>query len=161
MRVAIALGSNLGDRRAHLGWAVRELSRIIRHLTVSELLETKPVGEGLEHDPDFLNAVAVGECDLPPAALVRALLDMEGRCGRRRPYPNAPRTLDLDLILADDLVVDEPGVQVPHPRFRERQFVLEPLASVAPAMIDPLTGLTAAELLERLQTRRGAREGAS
>ena len=155
MRVAIALGSNLGDRAAHLAWAVGQLSRIVSNLVVSEPVETRPVGAGLEFDPDFLNAVAVGESELAPAALVAALLDIERRRGRERPHPNAPRTLDLDLILAGDNVVDEPGVQVPHPRFRERRFVLEPLASIAPNVVDPVSGLTAADLLSQLN-KKGA-----
>ncbi|HTI39556.1 MAG TPA: 2-amino-4-hydroxy-6-hydroxymethyldihydropteridine diphosphokinase [Vicinamibacterales bacterium] len=150
MRVAIALGSNLGDRRAHLTWATGELERVVNGLIVSEPIETKPVGAGLEHDPEFLNAAAVGESDLPPAALVAALLDIERRRGRERPHANAPRTLDLDLILAGDQIIDAPGVQVPHPRFRERRFVLEPLASIAPDIIDPVTSLTVAELLDLL-----------
>jgi 2-amino-4-hydroxy-6-hydroxymethyldihydropteridine diphosphokinase len=155
-RVAVALGSNLGDRRSHLAWAARELSRIVSGLIVSEPIETKPVGEGLERDPDFLNAAAVGESDLAPAALIASLLDIERRRGRERPRPNAPRTLDLDLILAGGQILDEPGVQVPHPRFRERRFVLEPLASIAPEMIDPVTGLTVAQLLARLNDADGA-----
>ena len=161
MRVALALGSNLGDRAAHLAWAVGELSRIVAGLVVSDPTETKPVGHGLEHDPDFLNAAAVGACELPPAALVAALLDIERRRGRERPHLKAPRTLDLDLILAGSEIVDEPGVQVPHPRFRERAFVLEPLASIAPEMIDPVTGLTVLELRDRLRAKeKGGREAA-
>ena len=155
MRVAIALGSNLGDRAAHLAWAAGELPRILSDLVVSNPVVTKPVGEGLEHDPDFLNAAAVGETELPPAELIGALLDIERRRGRERPHLNAPRTLDLDLILAGNTVVDEPGVQVPHPRFRERRFVLEPLASIAPDMIDPVTGLTVAQLFARLDKKSG------
>ena len=159
MRVAIALGSNLGDRAAHLSWAVGELSRIVSGLVVSQPIETKPVGDGLERDPDFLNAAAVGECGLSPAALVAALLDIERRRGRERPHPNAPRTLDLDLILAGDRIVDEPGVRVPHPRFRERAFVLEPLASVAPDMIDPVTGRTVSQLAAELKQNEGGPAG--
>jgi 2-amino-4-hydroxy-6-hydroxymethyldihydropteridine diphosphokinase len=150
MRVAIALGSNLGDRAAHLAWAAAELSRVISSLIVSEPVETSPVGEGLEDAPDFLNAAAAGESDLAPPALIGVLLDIERRRGRERPRLNAPRTLDLDLILAGDHILDQPGVQVPHPRFRERRFVLEPLASIAPEMVDPVTGLTVAALLARL-----------
>lgn len=150
MRVAIALGSNLGDRAANLTRAASELARIISNLVVSEPIATKPVGQGLERDPDFLNAAAVGKTELSPAAVVASLLDIERRQGRERPYVHAPRTLDLDLILAGEAVVDEPGVQVPHPRFRERRFVLEPLASIAPDMVDPVTGLTVAQLLARL-----------
>jgi 2-amino-4-hydroxy-6-hydroxymethyldihydropteridine diphosphokinase len=156
MRVAIGLGTNVGDRAAHLAWAASELSRIVSNLVVSEPIETAPFGEGLERDPDFLNAAAVGECELPPADLVAALLDIERRRGRERPHPHAPRTLDLDLILAGHQIVDDPGVQVPHPRFRERRFVLEPLASIAPGMIDPVTGCTIAELLAGLSTQKGA-----
>jgi len=153
MRVAIALGSNVGDRRAHLAWAIDELSKLVSRLIVSESIETAPVGAGLENDPHFLNAAAVGDADVPPASLVARLLDIERRRGRERPRPNAPRTLDLDLILAGDAVLDEPAVRVPHPRFRERRFVLEPLASIAPEMVDPITGLTVAELLVRLDRR--------
>ena len=151
MRVAIALGSNVGDRAAHLAWAVRQLSQIVSGLIVSQAISTKPVGEGLEHDPDFLNAAAVGETDLAPAALIASLLEIERRRGRERPHVNAPRTLDLDLILAGDSVIDEPGVQVPHPRFRQRRFVLEPLASIAPDMVDPVTGQTVGELFARVK----------
>jgi 2-amino-4-hydroxy-6-hydroxymethyldihydropteridine diphosphokinase len=151
MRVAIALGSSLGDRAAHLAWAVGELSGLISNLVVSDPIETTPVGEGTEHDPDFLNAAAVGETAVAPPVLVAALLDIERRRGRERPRPSAPRTLDLDLILAGSNVIDEPGVQVPHPRFRERRFVLEPLASIAPDMVDPVTGMTVAALLARLK----------
>ena len=151
MRVAIALGSNVGNRAAHLAWAVRQLSQIVSGLIVSQAISTKPVGEGLEHDPDFLNAAAVGETDLAPAALIASLLEIERRRGRERPHVNAPRTLDLDLILAGDSVIDEPGVQVPHPRFRQRRFVLEPLASIAPDMVDPVTGQTVGELFARVK----------
>jgi len=154
MRVAIALGSNVGDRAAHLAWAVGELSRIISHLVVSASMETAPVGEGLEGDPDFLNAAAAGDTDVQPASLVAILLDLERRRGRERPRANAPRTLDLDLILAGQAVIEEPAVRVPHPRFRERRFVLEPLASIAPEMVDPITGLTVAQLLARLDGRQ-------
>ena len=151
MRVAIALGSNVGNRAAHLAWAVRQLSQIVSGLIVSQAISTKPVGEGLEHDPDFLNAAAVGETDLAPASLIASLLEIERRRGRERPHVNAPRTLDLDLILAGDSVIDEPGVQVPHPRFRQRRFVLEPLASIAPDMVDPVTGQTVGELFSRVK----------
>jgi 2-amino-4-hydroxy-6-hydroxymethyldihydropteridine diphosphokinase len=89
----------------------------------------------------------VGETALAPRALLEALLAIEQERGRERPYLNAPRTLDLDLILAGDTVVEEPGLVLPHPRFRERRFVLEPLAAVAPELRDPVSGRTVAELL--------------
>ena len=148
-RVAVALGSNLGDRRAHLDHAIASLRTVLRHVTVSTYYETVPAGVA-GPQPLYLNAVAVGETALPARALLDALLAIEGQRGRSRPYPNAPRTLDLDLILFGETVIDEPGLVVPHPRFRERRFVLEPLAEIASDLRDPISGKTAGELLAAL-----------
>jgi 2-amino-4-hydroxy-6-hydroxymethyldihydropteridine diphosphokinase len=145
-RVAIAIGSNLGDRRAHLDFAVGRLGTLLVDLNVSSYLETEPVGT-LEPQPLFFNAAAVGDSSLSARALLDALLEIERERGRARPYPNAARTLDLDLILFGDQTIDTSGLVVPHPRFRERRFVLQPLAEIAPAMLDPMTGQTVAELL--------------
>jgi 2-amino-4-hydroxy-6-hydroxymethyldihydropteridine diphosphokinase len=145
-RVAIALGSNLGDRRAHLDFGVARLRSLLRHVAVSRYHDTVPVGI-TGPQPLYLNAAATGETTLSARDLLDALLAIEAARGRERPYPNAPRTLDLDLILHGDLVVDDPGLTVPHPRFRERRFVLEPLAEIEPEMIDPVTGRTIRELL--------------
>jgi 2-amino-4-hydroxy-6-hydroxymethyldihydropteridine diphosphokinase len=145
-RVAVALGSNLGDRRAHLDFAVAKLRSLLRDLAVSRYHDTVPVGI-TGPQPLYLNAAATGETMLSAQDLLDALLAIEGARGRERPYPNAPRTLDLDLILYADLVVEGPGLTVPHPRFRERRFVLEPLAEIAPEAIDPVTGRTIRELL--------------
>jgi 2-amino-4-hydroxy-6-hydroxymethyldihydropteridine diphosphokinase len=149
-RAAIAIGSNLGDRYAALAFAAEGLAAFISGLTLSHPIETEPVGEGLEDQPLYLNAVAVGETLLGPRELLDALLALEHAYGRERPCAGAPRTLDLDLILLGDTLEDAPGLQVPHPRFRERFFVLGPLAEVAPDMVDPLTGLKAWELLRNL-----------
>jgi 2-amino-4-hydroxy-6-hydroxymethyldihydropteridine diphosphokinase len=148
--VAIALGSNIGDRHAALAFAVERLSHVLSDLSVSDFIETDPEGEGIAEHPLFLNAAIAGTTILTPRALLDELLAIERDYGRERPYRHAPRTLDLDLVLFDDLAVDEPGLQVPHPRFRERFFVLGPLAQVAPDMRDPSTGLRVGELLQRL-----------
>ena len=116
-RVAIALGSNVGDRRAHLDYAVTALRALLTNLAVSRYYDTVPVGMS-GPQAMFLNAAAVGETALAPRAILEALLAIEQERGRERPYLNAPRTLDLDLILAGDRVVEEPGLVLPHPRFR-------------------------------------------
>ena len=143
--VAIALGSNLGDRRAHLDYAIDALKLDLVDIRVSSFRETTPVGVGEEHGA-YLNAALVGRTGLPPRDLLDRLLQIEEERGRGRPYPMAPRTLDLDLILYGDAILNEDGLCVPHPRFREREFVLTPLSEVAPDMLDPVTGRTIGEL---------------
>jgi 2-amino-4-hydroxy-6-hydroxymethyldihydropteridine diphosphokinase len=144
-RVAIALGSNIGDRAAHLDFAAAQLAQLLTSFAVSRWYDTEPVGVGVQ--PRFLNGAAVGETTEPARALLDRLLALERERGRDRPFAGAPRTLDLDLVLFGDDVLNEPGLLVPHPRFRERRFVLEPLADIAPAMIDPVTRRTIADLL--------------
>jgi 2-amino-4-hydroxy-6-hydroxymethyldihydropteridine diphosphokinase len=148
VRVAISLGSNLGDRRAHLEYAIEALAPDLTDILVSSFLETAPVGVGPEHG-SYLNAVVVGHTQLPARMLLERLLEIEDERGRARPYPMAPRTLDVDLILYEDEIIEEEGLSVPHPRFRERAFVLAPLAEIAPHMVDPVTRTTIAELLNR------------
>jgi 2-amino-4-hydroxy-6-hydroxymethyldihydropteridine diphosphokinase len=150
-RVAVALGSNLGDRDSHLRSALAALASYIDHLRASTFHDTAPVGVGPQ--PTFLNAAAVGETSLSARALLDRLLAIEQDLGRERPFPGAPRTLDLDLILYDDAVIDEgPTLIVPHPRFRERRFVLEPLSEIAPDWRDPVTGRTVEELVRLLSS---------
>jgi 2-amino-4-hydroxy-6-hydroxymethyldihydropteridine diphosphokinase len=144
VRVAVALGSNLGDRERTLRDAAVALAAHLQDLRLSTLHDTTPVG--IIDQPRFLNAAAVGSTTLSPRDLLDTLLDIERRFGRVRSVPNASRTLDLDLILYGNVVVNEPGLVVPHPRFRERRFVLEPLAEIAADWKDPVTGLTVEQL---------------
>jgi len=148
-KIAIALGSNLGDREAHLRRAIDALVPAFSNLRVSSLYETDPV-DVPGSQPMFLNAAATGESDLSARGVLDALLSVEQQLGRERPYAGAPRTIDLDLILYGGSVINAPGLAVPHPRFRERRFVLEPLAEIAPDWIDPVTGKTIRELLDVL-----------
>ena len=147
--VAIALGSNLGDRRAHLEYAIARLREHLDNLRVSRFLETDPVGVD-EPQPAYLNGVVTGGTTLSVRQLLHVLLAIERERGRVRTTRNAPRTLDLDLILYGDAVIDEPDLVVPHPRFRERRFVLGPLAEIAPDVQDPVTGQSIAQLRDAI-----------
>jgi len=121
-RVAIALGSNLGNRREHLDFAVSKLLSLLRNFSVSRYYDTAPAGVS-GPQPLYLNAAAVGDTRLSAREVLDRLMAIERERGRERPHANAPRTLDLDLILYGAAVLDEPGLIVPHPRFRERRFV--------------------------------------
>ncbi len=150
MQAAVAIGANLGDRAAAIRFAADRLAPLLSGLLLSAVVETEPEGEGLEGQPLYLNAVAVGETSLSARALLDHLLRIERDFGRTRPAPGAARTLDLDLVLLGDQVIDEPGLTVPHPRFRQRFFVLGPLAEIAPDLVDPVTGSRVADLLRAL-----------
>ena len=147
---AIALGANIGDRRAAFDFAVSRLSPLLSNLVVSDFIETEPDGEGLQDQPLYLNAAVVGDTSLTARELLDALLEIEQDYGRERPFPGAPRTLDLDLILFGDAREESAGLHIPHPRFRDRFFVLGPLAEIAPDMVDPVTGLEVWKLLRNL-----------
>jgi 2-amino-4-hydroxy-6-hydroxymethyldihydropteridine diphosphokinase len=154
-KVAIALGSNVGDRESHLAAAVARLQQLLGDVRVSAWRETAPIG--VAPQADFLNGALVGTTALTPRELLDALLQIERDRGRVRPYEGAPRPLDLDLILYGEDTIDEPGLQVPHPRFRDRLFVLEPLAELAPDWIDPVTRHTMGRLLAELRTKNEER----
>jgi 2-amino-4-hydroxy-6-hydroxymethyldihydropteridine diphosphokinase len=153
VRVAIALGANLDNPRAHIDRAVTALRSLLDGLVVSSIITTAPEDVS-EPQPDYLNAAAVGETTLPARELLARLHAIEAEAGRTRSTRNAARTLDLDLILYGDAVIDEAGLVVPHPRFRSRRFVLAPLAEIAPELRDPATGLSVRTLLERLPDPR-------
>lgn len=147
-RTAVALGSNVGDRAAHLRYAADRLGALLRDPAVSGFVDTAP--HGVAGQPRFLNGAVVGWSADDPVRLLARLHAIEAERGRRRPFPAAPRTLDLDLVLMGDLIVSAPGIELPHPRFRERRFVLAPLAAVAPDLVDPVTGMNVQALLDRL-----------
>ena len=150
--VVVAFGSNMGDRDRQILAAAERVAALLSSFRLSSIIETAPVGAGLEHDPPYRNAVGVGESDRPAREIYEALRRIERDAGRTRPYQGAPRTLDLDLILAGDEVLEDTDLQVPHPRFRERLFVLDPLVELAPDLVDPVTGLTVRQLRDRAGT---------
>lgn len=149
--MAIALGSNLGDREAHLTFAAGRLATRLSNLRHSSWFNTAPVGVG--EQPCYLNGVVVGDAPMAARALLDWLLEIEREAGRQRPAPGAARTLDLDLILYGNERLNEPGLVVPHPRFRERLFVLEPLAELQPDWVDPVSGEAVSALLQRARQR--------
>jgi 2-amino-4-hydroxy-6-hydroxymethyldihydropteridine diphosphokinase len=127
-RAIVALGSNLGDRVAYLRHGIEHLPKV---LAQSQVFETDPVG-GPENQGPYLNMVAVIATELDPYALLRRLLQIEAEAHRERVVRWGPRTLDLDLLFWDDAVIESEELVVPHPRYAERRFVLEPLSEVAP-----------------------------
>lgn len=146
---AIALGSNLGDRSLILAAAVETLAQtpgIILEVT-SSWYETKAVGPP---QPDYLNAAAILQVEMTPQLLLAALLAIETKFGRIRTEHWGARSLDLDLLLYDDLILDTPNLQIPHPRMRERAFVLVPLAEIAPNLIEPVSQREIKELVKQV-----------
>jgi 2-amino-4-hydroxy-6-hydroxymethyldihydropteridine diphosphokinase len=136
----VALGSNLQHPEAQVSQALSELGHLpeTRLVRASSLYRTAPVG--YDNQPDFINAVASLETTLPPIELLRQLLALEASHGRERPFPNAPRVLDLDLLLYDDLIMHTAELTLPHPRMHLRGFVLLPLAEIAPDLNIPHQG---------------------
>ncbi len=144
---AIALGSNLGDSRTLLESALTALETTegIVLKARSHWYQTKAVGPP---QPDYLNGCALLQTNLTPQTLLTTLLAIEQQFGRIRRERNGPRTLDLDLLLFDQLILDTPSLQIPHPRMTERAFVLVPLLEIAPDWIEPVSGKAIAELIQ-------------
>ncbi len=155
-RLFLGLGSNEGDPRGHIENAFKELSeRGVRVVRASSLYRTEPVG-GPPQDW-YVNAVAEIGFQGEPLSLLRVSQSIELLHGRARAERNAPRTLDLDLLLLGSTVLDTPELTIPHPRFRERRFVLVPMVEIAPEVMDPVSGLSMRELLARCTDRSAVR----
>ena len=143
--VYIALGSNVGDREANLRRAVQLMEQSGVAVTkLSSLYETEPVG--YLDQPWFLNAALEATTGLPPEQLLSALRAIESQMGSSKPFPNGPRLIDLDILLYGDAVIDAPALQVPHPRMLQRNFVLAPLAEIAPQLRHPSWSTTIANI---------------
>lgn len=147
---AIALGSNLGASAETIAQAVRALHSLGTVLAVSPLMLTAPVGYA--DQPDFLNGAALLQTERSPVDLLHALLRIEHEHGRDRSHGivKGPRTLDLDLLLYDDVVLQTQELTLPHPEMHARRFVLEPLAAIAPDMVHPVLQQTVLQLLHAL-----------
>ena len=159
MKAYIGLGSNLGERETLLKAAIAQLAQLpeTRLGSVSSLYDTAPVGE--LDQPNFLNAAVQLETALTARQLLWNMLLVERRLGRVRHVARryGPRTIDLDLILFGDLIIDTPDLRLPHPEFHRRAFVLAPLAEIEPRLVHPVLGLDLTELLERVEQRPAVR----
>jgi 2-amino-4-hydroxy-6-hydroxymethyldihydropteridine diphosphokinase len=147
--VYLGLGSNLGNRRSNLRAALAALRRWGEIAAVSRMYETEPVG--LAEQPPFLNMACLLRTTLSPSALREATIAIERQLGRRPAARNGPRSIDIDILLYDELDIDEPELTIPHPRLAERRFVLLPLAEIAADVRVAHTGASVGELLQRLQ----------
>ena len=150
-KCAIALGGNMGDSLEILEGALEKLSQTpgIILLSKSNWYQTKAIGPP---QPDYLNGCALLGVEMVPQLLLKALLDIEIQFGRVRQERWGPRTLDLDLLLYEDLILDTPTLQIPHPRMSDRSFVLVPLAEIASDWVEPVSGQTIQDLLSNVDT---------
>jgi len=157
-KAIVGVGANLGDAIAQVRAGLAAVGALpgTRLVATSSLYRTAPVGYA--NQPDFMNAAALVETSLPPRALLSELQAIEARFGRSRSFKDAPRSLDLDLLLYDDLAIDEPGLVVPHPRLHERAFALAPVVELDPERVIPGRG-PAREWLARCADQRVERLG--
>ena len=151
--VYLALGSNVGDRRANLAGALERLaSADLRVVRVSSIYETEP--RDLPNQPWFLNQVAEAETSLFPLQLLARTQKIERDLGRKRTQPKGPRMIDIDILLYGEAVIHTPGLEIPHPRMLDRRFVLEPLAELAPDLRHPINRGTVREALAAVTSQQ-------
>ena len=146
--VYLSLGSNIGDRENHLREAIRRIGGLGRVTSISSFYETEPVE--VTDQAWFLNCAVALETAIPPARLMLELLGIERGMGRQRNQKKGPRSIDIDILLFGDTVVNTPDVTIPHPAMQQRRFVLEPLAEIAPDLRHPVSNKTVRELLDQL-----------
>lgn len=150
--IYLGLGSNLGDRHAHLADAIARLQDSDLRITrVSSIYETEP--RDLADQPWFLNQVIEAESDLLPRQFLSCIQKVEREMGRKRAIPKGPRIIDIDILLFGDSIVETDDLQIPHPRMLERRFVLEPLAEIAPELRFPITKKTIREMLKSVASQ--------
>jgi GTP cyclohydrolase-4 len=152
----LGLGSNLGDRKANLEKAVQLLGQTLSLEQLSSVYETQPVG--YEEQPLFLNAVCRAATDIGPFQLLSLIKGIEVALDRVPSFPNAPRPIDIDILLYGNLVIEAPQLVIPHPRLAERAFVLIPLAEIAPDLTHPVSGRSIQVLASGVQGREGVKK---
>jgi 2-amino-4-hydroxy-6-hydroxymethyldihydropteridine diphosphokinase len=146
--VYLSLGSNVGDREAQLRAAQARLSAVGRVVVASSFYETEPVE--FTEQPWFLNFVLALETSKTPQQLMTAILRIEEEMGRRRTQKKGPRSIDIDILLFDDIIMDSTNLTIPHPALQQRRFVLEPMAEIAPEVVHPSLKKTIRELRDTL-----------
>jgi 2-amino-4-hydroxy-6-hydroxymethyldihydropteridine diphosphokinase len=146
--IYLAPGSNVGDSQAHIAQAVKLLGASIQQIKQAPVYVSKAVG--YTDQSDFFNTVVSGQTDLSPAALLKFIGEVEQKIGRTASFHWGPREIDIDIILYGDTVIDTPELVIPHPHFRERDFVLQPLCDLDPSLVDPVSGQSVEALLAQI-----------
>ena len=149
--VYVGLGSNIGDRFSNITNATKMLMKLADTLTSSKLYETTPYG--FSKQPAFLNSVCKLSTQLTPWLFLHYLKGIEKNLQRHRVFTNSPRTIDIDILIWGDIVLESQLLTIPHPRFHERMFVLDPMFEISPTLVHPLLNLTVGEMRQAVQKK--------